>query len=279
MLKIIVAFDGLNFSEEALQYATRLSKRANAHLVGVFLDDFAYHSYAISDFIGNDDVSEDKVKKFERKDSHARNEAVARFETFCKRDGITHSIHRDKNIAVEDLLHESIYADLLIVDDKERLTHYEEKIPSRFLKKLLSNAQCPVMLVPQEYKLPDKLIFLYDGEPSSVHAIRTFSQLKEVFGEMPVELVCVKSIYESLRLPDNKLIKEYMKQHFASTVYAVLQGRPQIEIINHLKKQKQNLMIVLGAYRRNNVSRLVRPSLADALMNELHASLFIAHNK
>jgi hypothetical protein len=55
----------------------------------------------------------------------------------------------DRNIAIQELKHESIYT-LLIIDSKETLTHYTEKLPTRFIRDLLSDAQCPVLIVPKK---------------------------------------------------------------------------------------------------------------------------------
>lgn len=39
------------------------------------------------------------------------------------------------------------------------------------------------------------------------------------------------------------------------------------------------MLVVLGAYRRNELSRWFKTSMADTLMKELDTPLFIAHNK
>ena len=49
MKKFIAAFDGLKFSTSTRDYAIQLAKQNNSHLIGVFLNDFTYHSYKIYD--------------------------------------------------------------------------------------------------------------------------------------------------------------------------------------------------------------------------------------
>jgi hypothetical protein len=41
--------DGLQFSKSTLDYALYFTKHTQAHLVGVFLDDFTYNSYSFAD--------------------------------------------------------------------------------------------------------------------------------------------------------------------------------------------------------------------------------------
>ena len=219
------------------------------------------------------------MKELDRADNKTREEAVRKFEQACQGGGITYSLHHDRRIAIKELLHESIYADLVVIDAKETLTHYDEKKPTRFIRELLSDVQCPVLLVPPKYKPIEKILLLYDGEPSSVFAIRMFSYTLPHLKELPCEVVSVRYMDNNLHVPDGKLMKEFMKRHFPKAKYTTLKGIPEIEIINHLKEEKENVLIVLGAYRRGIVSRWFRTSMADVLMKETKFPLFIAHTK
>lgn len=279
MIKFAVAIDGLKYSESAVQYAAFLSNEAQAHLVGIFLDDFSYHTYRISDLVKDKETVDEKLAVFENKDKTIREQAVHNFEEVCRRFHLNFSVHHDRNIAITELLHESIYTDLLILDSKETLTNYSENIPTRFIRDLLSEVQCPVIIVPQTYAPVEKIFLLYDGAPSSVHAIKMFSYLFPSLKGISIEVITVNAPTESLHVPDIKLMKEFMKRHFPDAAYKVMQGNPEKEILHYLKEQKQNGMVVLGAYDRGMVSRWFKHSMADVLMKELKFPLFIAHNK
>jgi nucleotide-binding universal stress UspA family protein len=278
MNKIIAAIDGLKFSKSATRYAIEFAKQTHGHLVGVFLDDFTYHSYKIYELVTDEGVSQSRMTILEEKDIETRNESVEFFEAICKEVGTNYSIHHDRNIAIRQLLHESIYADLLVIDKKETLTHYEEKIPTRFIRDLLSNVQCPVVVVPDKYKTVEKVILLYDGEPSSVHALKMFNYLFPSFQDK-TEVLAIKEPKQNLHLPDNRLMKEFMKRHYPESRYTVLRGKPEEEIVKYIQHLKQNVLVVLGAYQRGMVSRWFHESMADVLMKELNCPVFIAHNK
>jgi hypothetical protein len=279
MKKIIAALDGLKYSESTSEYAIYLAKQTNTHLVGLFMDDPTYTSYKIYDLVSKEGVSEDKLKNFEAKDKVTRHAASTKFEKACQQAGLEYTVHHDRNIAIMDIKHESIYSDLLIIDSKETLTHYTEKLPTRFIRDLLSDMQCPVLIVPQKYKPIDKIILLFDGEPSSVHAIKMFSYLLPQLNHLPTEVISVNQVTTTLHMRDNKLMKEFMKRHYPKAKYTVLKGWPEEEIVKHLKQTSENALVVLGAYRRGNVSRWFRESMADILMKEVKMPLFIAHNK
>ena len=74
-------------------------------------------------------------------------------------------------------------------------------------------------------------------------------------------------------------MKELMKRHFPQAEYTVIQGWPEAEIIKRVKGLHSNCLVVLGAYKRNTVSRWFNESMADILMEEVKLPLFIAHSK
>ncbi|HRO47204.1 universal stress protein [Agriterribacter sp.] len=279
MKKIIAAFDGLKFSKSTRDYAIQIARENNAHLVGLFLDDPFYQSYKVYDLIGEEGgISPEKQEAFLAADAKTRDEAVAGFEAACRKAGLQYTVRRNKEIATQGLLQESIYADMVVIGGNETFTNRGEQAPTRFIRDILSAVQCPVLVVPAHYKPFGKLVLLFDGEPSSVHAIKMFSYMLPALKAHPAEVLSVKPMSQSLHLPDNKLMREFMKRHFPKAAYKVMKGIPETEIINFLKEEKQSPLVVLGAYQRGMVSRWFRPSMADVLIKELKLPVFIAHN-
>jgi nucleotide-binding universal stress UspA family protein len=279
MKKIIVALDGLKLSHSAVQYAIAIAAQEHAHLIGVFLDDITYHSYKIYELTNAEGVSESKRAALEEGDVEKRTQAAIYFNEACENAGIHYNVHHNRNIAIQELLHESIYADLLIIENHETLTHYAENPPTRFVRELLEGAQCPVLIVPDHYEPIQKAIILYDGEPSSVFATRMFCYVLANLDLQEVEVVTATRSGHSTHIPDNRLMKEFMKRHLPEARYTVLKGDAETEILHHLRMQYVNTLVVMGAYRRGMVSRWFRPSMADFLMTEVKMPLFIAHNK
>lgn len=277
MKKIIAAIDGLKYSESTAQYAAQMTREINGHLVGVFNESPDYHDYAIYDLAFEDAPLQDGLPELDEHDKITRAAAVANFTETCRTAQINSSIHRDKRAAMPQLLYESIFADLLVIDKHETFSRFDQDLPTSFIRNLLENAQCPVLVVPREFESIEKIILLYDGGPSSVYAIKMFSYLLSPFKKMPVEVLSVKPAGHDLHLPDNRLMKEFMKRHFPQAAYKVTQGEPASEIIKYLKNRHQDELVVLGAYQRGMVSRWLKTSMADILMTQLKTPLFIAH--
>ncbi len=279
MIKIIAVFDGLKFSEATLHHSIKMSKSQGAHLVGLFLEDFTYQSFSRYRAIAKDKMTEKEITALEQKDAEQRKASRQKFEEVCQREGIEFTMHKEADVAYPALIHESIYADLVIIDQAETFTPYQEEKPTQFIKDFLSATECPVLLVRTAEDI-NAATLLFDGSPNSVFAIKQFSYVVKSAADKPVEVITVKSGDESLHLPDNKLMKEFMKRHFPNANFNVLKGDvADVEIIEKLRSENNNSLIVLGAYKRGFVSRWFKESLADSLMRNVSNPLFIAHAK
>lgn len=274
MKKIITAFDGYKFSESAKECTTYLAKQNNVHPVGVFLDDEIYHSYRISDIRFEADSN---LKQLNQEDREKRALAVTLFEAAMQIAKLNYSIHRPNGVAFNELLHETIYSDLLILYKNETFTNFEETAPTRFVRELLAESQCPVLLVPYTFRPFNKVVLLYNGKPSSVQAIKMFSYLLPSFKHLPTEVLTINDEKKTLHLPDNKLMKEFMHRHFPEAAFTVFKGDTEEEIINFLKMQDKNTLVVLGSSQRNMISRLFRRGIVDALIEKIELPIFTAH--
>lgn len=277
--KFLAVFDGFKFSKSTMEYAIQLSKESDAFLVGVFLDEFIYRSYNFSKIATSYKNDEQILKQLDAKDKEKRDETVKQFEKACGQADIHYSFHRNTGIAIQELKQESIFADLIIINDSETFNRFAEEPPTRFIKELLSDVQCPVIIVPDTFRPIDKITLLYDGGPSSVFAIKMFSYLFGDIQDTPVEIFTVKDKLQGSHLPNNKLMREFTKRHFPKAKYIVEKGDSNEQILGHLRYHKGNELVVLGAYRRSEISRWFKTSMADILMKELNTPLFIAHNK
>lgn len=280
MQKIITALDGLNLSQSALDYTVFVSQFCEPHIVGIFLDDPVYHSYRFSDLISKDGgLSDSRQEELNRQDEAVRDQSVTVAEQVFQKAGLNYSIHRDKNVAIQELLHEAIYADLLIIDRKETFTHFEQEPPTDFLKELLRDVQCPVLVVPTTYQPVKKLVMLYDGEASSVYSVKMLSYLLPQLKQMQPEVLFITGESDTSYIPDERLMKEFMNQHFPTANYIVMKGNVREQITEHLNQLEENVLIVLGAHSRRRLSRWLKPSLADHILKNITLPLFITHSK
>lgn len=278
MKKISAVFDGLKFADSTLAYAIKLAESSKALLSGVFLESFLYNSYKLDDLIGSQGLSQVKMKHLLDKDKASRLSSAGIFEEACKEAHISYSIHHDPGFTVPEVLKESIYSDLLLISAGETFSHLPDQPPTRFIRELLAGTQCPVLLTPRVYQEIEKVVLLYDGKPGAVHAIKMFNYMMPWLRGKATEVVSVSDTQDTAELPDEALVKEFIACHYPAASYTLLNGNPEDELITYLKNSSKNCLIVLGAYQRGGVSRWFKSSMADRLMKEIDAPLFIAHH-
>lgn len=280
MEKIIVAIDGLNYKASATEYAIALAIHLHSHLVGIFLHDRTYHSYRIYDIDTGKLMTNEEIDKGEAEDVRLRKDAIQQFKDACNLRKIPYTIREDKDIALHALVHESLYADLLVINAGEQFNPFPVKRPSAFMKNLLETVECPIILAPDQFEPLHKAVLLYDGTPTSVYALKKFCDLMPRYANpIAVEVLAIKKDDESLHLKDNKLMKEYLKRHLPKAIFTVVKGEAHRKIPALLKKEGPGTLVVLGAYQRGVVSRWFRPSMADVLLSTVALPLFIAHSK
>lgn len=278
--KFLAVFDGYKMSDATMRYGVELAQSAGAHLTGVFLDEFIYRDYSFSKAMTTFRDYEKVMKTMDARGQKKRDASVTQFQKTCVKAGIKFSIHRDQNIALQELKHESMFADLIIINEYETFAFTKEDPPTRFIRDLLSDVQCPVIITPAAYKPVDRLFLLYDGKPFSLFSIKMFGCLFENLGNLPVEVFTVKDQkIEGLHLPDNDLMREFINRHFPAAKFTVAKGVAEFEIVKRLRSVSGNTLVILGAYRRSDLSRWFRMSMADVLMKETEVPLFIAQTK
>jgi nucleotide-binding universal stress UspA family protein len=276
MKKIIAAFDGQRYSEGATKYAIELATASDSLLVGVFIQDMRYLNYTYSyvwdqPFVDFTAIDESQAEEKEKIDLN-----IKLFRNSCEEQGVNYKVHLDKGVPLQELLRESIFSDLLIIDSHTGFFSIGNEQPSPFLKDLLVDSHCPVLIVPHTYSAFDKLVLSYDGSPSSVHAIKMFSYLFPELDDMPTTLVSINE-NSSNHLASGTNIKDLLKVHYPNSTAEVLNGTADKELINYLKGKANNAIVVMGAYGRNAISRMFQQSMSNRVIKELNVPVFITH--
>jgi nucleotide-binding universal stress UspA family protein len=279
MNKVIAALDSLNVSESTTDYAVYLSKEFNSHIVAAFLEDIIYHgkpdtdlwqSYEKNDWAG--------IETAKEKEELTRLASETRVKKKFNAEGVHYNVHKDPQIALQSLIHESHFADMILIDANESFSCFDASRPSYFIKDVLADADCPVMLVPNEFKPIEKFVFAYDGSSSSSYAIRMFTYIFSTIKAQEIEILMVNEDKHSNHLPEHHLLKELLKRKYSYVKQSLLKSEQAIDLmIDYLQTESKSSMVILGAYQRSSFSRWLRQSTADALISSLNMPLFIAH--
>ena len=174
------------------------------------------------------------------------------------------------------LLHESAYADLILIDSQANFNYDVSETLNTSLRYLFIDAHCPVMAISENSGIPGQIIIAYDGTNSCIYAIKAFSYLFPEWKKMPTHIVTVNS-GAGKHIREDGYIKDWFDLHFTNHQTVLLQGDVKSNFISFVREHQQNALVVMGAYGRNALSRLFRQSLADVVLQQSTAPLFLTH--
>jgi nucleotide-binding universal stress UspA family protein len=274
--KILLAMEGNRFSASTLKYGMEIARRTDSLLVGVFMRDLKYAGYAYPVIFDQPFVDTAVYSKFLKEERETINANIKLFNDKCAGEGIAHKVHFDESAPIEGLLHESAYADLIIMDARMNISDLLPDSPSSTLRDILVDAHCPILIVPGSYQEIRNIILSYDGSHSSALAIRMFNYVFPEWSDYPTHLVSVNEA-KGNHLKENQNIRELMGRHYSNVKYEVMTGDVAKEMKKFMKYNSRNSLVVMGAYGRNALSRLWRQSLANMVIKDIKVPVFISH--
>lgn len=190
-------------------------------------------------------------------------------QALCAEHGVEYFVEPQRPISINEIINFSAFADFIVADANSGLYQYS-------LSDLLADAHCPVLLTSSRIEAVPRIVFAYDGSYSSIYAFKMFSYIFPEWTGMETNLIHF-SADEEAKLPHEQLIHGWVQKHYPATKTSLLQGKGRRKLIDYLNEGSANTMIVLGAYGRSGLSRLMHKSLADDVIEKTQASVFIVH--
>jgi hypothetical protein len=272
MKKIIIAFDGENFSEGAFEFALKLHELKPILLTGVFLPLTTFSN------LWNYTAANGAVYMpvMEERDTETVTKNIARFEKLCQHNGIDYRVHEDsENFSLQELRKESTFADLLILGSESFFESLGTETPNGYLQEALHDIKCPVLIVPEKFSFPKSIVLGYDGSEDAVYAIKQFAYLFPELCDREVLLVFA-SEDETDDFPDKILIEELAARHFSNLTLCKLDFNPK-KFFGTWISVKESVLLVSGSYSRSALSQLFKKSFINEVISQHELPIFIAH--
>ena len=271
MKKILLAFDGQHFSEGAFQMARYLHSQEPCLITGVFLNPVDYRE--VIGYSGMGIGAPVVVPMIEHDEAViARN--IKHFEAKCEENKMEYRIHKDSQVfALSELATETRFADLLVISSELFYQNIDKGQPNDYLKKTLHYAECPVLLVPEDFSPPSSLIIAYDGKASSVYAIKQFSYLFPAMKKLKTLVVSFEP--DGGDVPRKDYITELATRHYPDISFQSFDIEPRE--FGTWVSEKKGVLLITGAFGRGELPSLFKKSFATQVIQEHRVPLFIAH--
>ncbi|MBO9201973.1 MULTISPECIES: universal stress protein [Niastella] len=273
MKKVMIAIDAQKVNMKVLDFACYIARLTHSRLTGVFLDDAQILETMIKEPIYREAKFAPAVKKMAR----SIDENIHLFKEACANREINCSVYFENNNPLVEIIKQTRFAELLIVDPEMSFKQKKEEIPSGFIKEVLAKSECPVVLAPFDFHTIDEIILAYDGSAASVYAIKQFTYLFPELSARTITVLEVNEAGDSLFNEKGK-ITELLELHYQNIKFQLLQGKAADELFGHLLGKK-NVFVVMGAFERAKLARLFSHSTAELIIKAINVPVFVAHHK
>ena len=273
MKKILLVFDGSHFSEGAFQWASYLNELNPCRVTGIFLQPIDYRD--VVGYTGAGNAVPITLSAFQA-DAAVVKKNVALFESKCLHEGIEYRTHMDTDMfALQELQTETRFADLMIISAELFYDNIGRNQPNDYMKKILRQSECPVLIVPEAFQSVDSVLLTYDGKADAVFAIKQFSYLFPEFSRKETKLVAIED--EDEPFPHEDLIEELAAKHFSNLTFEKL-DKEKISVFTDWIATQPRSLLVAGSYGRSEISNLFKKSFLSEAIEGHRLPIFIAHH-
>lgn len=279
MKKILIAVDPIHLNQSTLAFGLYLARLTRSRITGVFLENLEAERKPVISSSGYDSVfieyQPDENAESVKARIKSMEQHIQYFKSYYENHGIVCSIHEDKGVPIEEIIYESRYADLLVIDAESDFTE-TPGVPGSFARKMMTEAECPVIIAPQTFQGVHDIIFAYNSSKSCMHAIKQFADLLPELENLKITVLEIHQPGQDPFLHNDKF-KEWLETRFSDIHYLFLSGQTETELINFLL-DKDKSFIIMGAYGRNALSNFFKRSTADIVLKTCSQPIFIAHH-
>ncbi len=278
MGKILLVIGENELSMRALDFACYLGRLTRSTITGVILAELPVSERTALATVHGSRPMDWKVDEPSPGDRHKRSSieaTLSRFKDACESRSVHCTVHRASGVPAEEIVYESRFADLVVVDAATSFRPAFEGSPTEFVKDILKDAECPVIIAPENFDGFNEIVFTYDGSRSSASAIKQFTYLLPELEDKKAIMLQVNEDGEWTR-DEKQRWTEWLIDHYSAIGFQGLKGAVDDKLFDYLFERK-NCMVVMGAYGRNPISRFFKKSHADRIIKTMTLPIFISH--
>lgn len=276
MERLLFAVDNDPVDEDAVGFACHLARLTQSRLTGVFLNEpVTEPEVVIESQSAPGIVTSVTIAGFDKESEQAaqHEENIAIFRDWAGKSGISFNIYLDKGVPAAELGYETLFADLLLMS-ADTFSKGDEPIPSAFVKQMVHDSACPVILTPESFERIDNIVFCYDGGRASLFAIKQFAYLFPQLRSQRVKVISLAA--EPPQPAEQARVTRWLGYHF-SDVEWIAQGAEAAEALFHYLLKKKDDFVVMGSYGHGLLTSFFEPDYDTCTLRTTSLPIFIAH--
>lgn len=240
MENILLALNTNAPEESAFEFACYLSEVTKAKITSVLLEsleteDGHIHETACASCM--EKMNSGSVLK-----SNTANNIFSDIRNKCTDKGFRFSHYHEDVVSVKEMIKDSRFADVIVIDGAKLFIQGCKNIALTFVKNVLKQSECPLIIAPSVIENIEEVVFLYDGTASSAFAIKQFTYLIPQFHNKRVNTVMV-NIAQDQSEESRYRFKEWLKEFYIDLHFEEVEEERMEKIyIDMFKKANQFLV-------------------------------------
>ena len=272
--RLLVGLDGSPWSRSATTHALAIARASGASATGLAIIDRHDIDHAVGPVpMGALHFAEERERTL-LGEARQHATALARdFKARCDQEKVVHTETSAEGVPFEHLILESMSHDLIVIGLRTFFHYPPSTEPGETLQKLLHHGMRPVLAVRETAEPIRHITIAVDPSPQSGRALQLFALLRP-WGALTVRLVHAGDD----RSAANQVLQPataFLQAHGIEARPAFLEGHPTKVIPEDVKRQKPDL-VVMGAYGKATVRKLLFGSLTATLLERATVSLLLS---
>ena len=277
MKSILIAMDESKSSKSALDVGVALARICGAKVKGLYVEDVMrllewQPAELISAGMGFSSAVPDSRPTIEQVEAEKQFIAEASkleksFEEACKKFAVNHSFMTKRGKVHEIIEELTKTVDMVIIGKRGKTYPETSKEPGPVTEDLLRVTTRPVLVVPENAKVNNKILIAYDGSQNSQRALSIGASFAKLLN-FEVIVVSVANDIDAAQKPLDEA-KEFLTPYELNATYVVDFGAamPWIAIAKQVKIFDPGL-IVIGAFGENKLMELIFGSTTKEVLKE-----------
>ena len=274
---ILVALDGSQHADAALQYALWLAERSRATLIGLHVIDIVSiegsHFHDVSGSLGFEPLLDFSSKMREALNERGRILLEA-FRARCAERKLPCDTVLPLGIIANEICDQARTADLIVVGHRGVNEQFSTGLLGATTESVCRKATKPVLVTPMTFSEIKKPLLAYDGSQRSSAALHAAAELVSALG-LPLTVVHVA---KDPAKDTGKVLDEarrYLKAYDLDVHTVSISGPPHLRIVDLLRDRDYDLLFI-GAYGHSRIIEMVLGSTTEFVLRNSACPVFLA---
>jgi len=274
---ILVALDGSQHADSALEHALWLGRRLQARLIGLHvLDIVSIEGSFLHDVSGS--LGFEPYLDFSSKMREALQERgrvlLDAFVARCEAEGLAHDTALPMGIVANEICDQARTADLVVVGHRGVNEQFSTGLLGSTTESVTRKSPKPVLVTPLQFREITRPLLAYDGSQRASAALHAAA---EVTSSLQLPLTIVHVARDDGTEGDRVLAEaqRYLQSYDVSVTTKPLTGPPHQRIVDVLRDGRFDLLFI-GAYGHSRIIEMVLGSTTEYVLRNSGAPVFLA---